>query len=257
MLNIKSKKVLNGIKLDKNYVFYKKNIIFSLYSFFLVGIFYVALFLPFKILYPLRVINKMNFKKIKGKGAVLTFNHSVPLDGFMLASSIFPRSAYFPTLEINFKGKILNFIFSSLKTVPLPKNLRLLPYFLLDMKKVVKDKKIVAVAPEGNLGKYRTYIDTFKKGAFKIAKEQNAPILPIAFWYIPRKFGKMKFVMIVGEPVFDTACYELDDLVSKIYDITKKLIMDFNFERALKGKKIIELTEINKDGKEKIENCVG
>lgn len=179
-----------------------------------VGHFFVRIF--FLLIYPLfklysylfgglRIIGKNNLKKVK-TGAVIISNHVHNLDSLMNACATYPRLSVYTSMPGNFEHKVYRPLITFFGTIPTPVGIAETKVFINEVTKKVQRGRFVLIYPEGNLMYKNEDIQRFRKGAFHVAQNAMAPIIParISFLQIPKKNGKFKkrVILNIGEPIF-------------------------------------------------------
>lgn len=117
------------------------------------------------------------------------FNHICFADPWLVGSVLFPNFAYFASGEFVFKMPVLGWVMSLTGHVMVKfeqdengkthvKNGKSLLNY---SKKLLEFGENLAVFPEGKLSHELKVLD-FKLGYFRLAKETNSPIIPIAMW---------------------------------------------------------------------------
>ena len=176
---------------------------------FIFRLFYWLIF-PFGKLYAylfgkLRIKGKENLKKIKG-GAVMISNHVHNFDAPINTCAAFPRLPVFTSIPANFENRVYGPLVNMFGAIPTPMGIEQTKLFIHEVTKKVKNGRLVLIYPEGNLIYKNEELQTFKKGAFHIAQNAMAPIIPtrISFLRIPKKNGKFKkrVILNIGEPIY-------------------------------------------------------
>ena len=140
----------------------------------------------------LRPLNAAAFGlEIRGKenlwalesGAVVVANHVHPMDCTFLDTLLWDRRTYYATLEANFRIPVVRHLIKALGGVPVPENFRYLPAFRDGMKQALEAGSYVCIYPEGVLRPYYGGLRRFRDGAFMIAAEAKAPVLPVVITF--------------------------------------------------------------------------
>ena len=179
---------------------------FSWLFYYLVAI--PLLYIYVKIGFGLRIRGRKNLRKIKKTGAVSVSNHVHLLDCAMNALAMWPKKVIFTALKSNFKipvaGRILRFV----GAMPVADNYAEMIVFKDELNRLLKQKRVVHVYPEGHLMNYYAGFRDFNRGAFSFACEAQVPVLPIVIsWRRRRGFFKLFIpskpcaTITIGEPV--------------------------------------------------------
>ena len=218
-------------KIKKNYKYINNGIIFKIFSTLLYIIVFPILLIFNKLMFGFKVYGRENLKKIK-RGRITVSNHVHPMDCTMNAIVVAPRSLYFPTLQSNFEIPVVRHIIRLLHAFPIPEKNSQKKDFLDAIYNLLEKNKTVHFYPEASLWPYYKKLRKFKSGAFEIAVEKDAPIIPMVYKFVEpkglRKIIKKKplIELHILEPVYcDTnlgrskAAHNLKD---KVYNIMKK-----------------------------------
>ena len=186
-------------------------------------LYYIAkflLYLPWKLLYPIRIIGKQNIPK-KG-GAVAVCNHYTNPDPLHIAINL-PRKFDFMGKKELFKNRFINKVFRYLGGIPVDRERP-------DMSTVktcvfaLKKGRMLLLFPEGKRNKTEAELLPLKRGMSFFALLAKVPIVPMMFYEKPKLFRKN--YLIVGEPVYLTEYYgrknseiELDELDQKLRSV--------------------------------------
>lgn len=126
-----------------------------------------------------RVYGRKNLKALKKRGAVTVCNHIHPLDCTMIYLALRSRRGYFVTLDTNFKIPFARHLIRLLGGVPISKNPHQINELFTAMGKALARGNYVQVYPEAVLKPYCHTLRKFHPGAFRLAADCNAPILPM------------------------------------------------------------------------------
>lgn len=168
--------------INEEYEFVKNGMIFNIISNMFRIIIAPILYFMNKILFGFEIIGRENVLDIEG-GRITVSNHIHPMDCTFNGLIMYPLKVYYPTLESNFKIPVVRHIIRLLNAVPIPKEVSKKMRFLEDMGQVLKKDNIVHIYPEGSLWPYYEKIRKFKKGAFKLAVDNNVPVVPIVYTF--------------------------------------------------------------------------
>lgn len=139
----------------------------------------------FKLLYRPKVIGKEN---IPNRGpVVLAGNHTSNFDCATLICSN-KRIIHFLGKKELFNKRIGNWFFTSMGTIPVDRS-RKNPNAINEALKVLNNKQIIGIFPEGTTRKNKGEILPFKFGAVSLAKKSNALIVPFSITGEYKIFG--------------------------------------------------------------------
>lgn len=154
------------------------------------GLFYRVLYvvlktlalLVFQIVNPIwlgfTIRGRENIRAVKGSGAISICNHVHALDCTLVGSAYWNRKQYFVTLQSNLEIPLVRHLVKALGGIPVPRNLRMLPYLSENIGKALKRGQIVQIYPEGVLKFYSKEIRGFYNGAFVYAYDHQVPVVP-------------------------------------------------------------------------------
>ena len=148
----------------------------------------------------------------KNKGFVLTCNHVHPMDCTWLGVLTTPRKMVYTSMEGNFKIPVVGPFIRFFDCVPISTTIKGLRNFMNEMTDAVKRGRVVGMYPEGSIEMYCDHLRKFSDGAFTIAVDANAPVLPVVITPRERK-GLWKLLkrgscitITVGDPVYPEDC---------------------------------------------------
>ena len=209
-------------KVDVDYKFIHNNIFFKLVSNILLYLIAIPiLYLITKITFGFKVKGKQNLKKVKGAKITIS-NHVHILDCTMCALALYPTKVYFPTIADNFRIPVVKTLLKLLNAIPIPKGLKAKEKFITALRELIKEGKTIHFYPEGNLIPYDKKVCNLKKGAFKIAFQNNIPIVPMVFTYrkpkgIRKIFNKKPLLTLnILEPIYIKNKGDVDIEVKKV-----------------------------------------
>jgi 1-acyl-sn-glycerol-3-phosphate acyltransferase len=147
------------------------------------------------------------YKQLLKGGAFTVSNHVHRWDLLFVLQAIRWRRLFFPvmahTMENGDRGTV-----RSSGGIPIPKKPSLIKPFLAAFEDLHKAKKWIHVFPESCNWLYYQPIRPFKKGMFKLAYDNNIPVLPIAISWRPAhglfKLFKKNLPLVtvtIGEPI--------------------------------------------------------
>jgi len=194
------------------------------------------LYIPFRLVFWTRVINKKELKKHRGKGIVVCCNHKSLNDGPLLYFMFFWRKKRFLVKPGMFDTKFKNRNMRALGCYPVErgKDLSLMKY----TKEQLKEKRAVFMFPEGKRAFSPEDALALRNGAAMIAIMNNAPIVPMVlkraprpFRYSPVKIGKTISVEQYQGKKMEKS--DLAELSGKIQSAMAGLLDGFEVQRKL------------------------
>ena len=97
------------------------------------------------------------------------------------------------TIKSNFEIPVIRHIIRLLHAFPIPEGLHNKEKFFLSINKLLKENKTVHFYPEASLWPYYKKLRKFKNGAFKLAVENNVPIVPMVYKFV-KPYGIRKYI---------------------------------------------------------------
>lgn len=148
----------------------------------------------------------------KNKGFVLTCNHVHPMDCTWLGVLATPRKMVYTSMEGNFNIPVVGPFIRFFDCVPISTTVKGLRNFMNEMTNAVKNGRVISMYPEGSIEMYCDHLRKFSDGAFTIAVDANAPVLPVVITPRERK-GLWRLLkrgscitVTVGDPVYPIDC---------------------------------------------------
>ena len=172
-------------KIDENYKYIHKNIIWNITAFFLQNI----LSLPIKYLYAniklkIKYIGKEKYKPYKKKGYFIYGNHTqVFADTFITSNGNYPKRNYFIVNPENVSMKFLGNTVEMLGAIPIPGNKGAMKNFLDVIKLRIKKGNSITIFPEAHIWPYYTKIRPFKTVSFKYPVQLEVPAFCVTNTY--------------------------------------------------------------------------
>lgn len=168
--------------------------------------------------YLLRIKGKKNiraYKRLSGKKAMISVcNHTTEWDTLFVMTSRFFKFSEFPIWQEGAESKS-GFFYRYAGGIVLPtKSYQGMNYAYEAMRDVVKEGKWLHVFPEAACWKFYPAIRSFRTGVFKLAVEENMPVLPMVVKYRrPNWFYRLfkkhpNASLIIGYPIMPN--YDLD-----------------------------------------------
>ena len=161
--------------------------------------------------YLLKIKGKKNirlYKKISGKKAMISVcNHTTEWDTLFVMTSRFFHFLEFPMWQEGAEGKGGNFYRYAGGIVLPTKSYEGMTYAYEAMRDVIKEGKWLHVFPEAACWSFYPAIRSFKTGIFKLAIEEDMPILPMVvkyrkpnwLWGIFKK--QPNATLVIGKPI--------------------------------------------------------
>ena len=160
---------------------------------------WVLLWLPLKIMFPMKIVGKKNYPK-KGQSAVITCNHYSNWDAEIVQISFARRMFYLVKKEM-MEHKTIGWLLRKWGGYPVDRNAvggdMAATKFVLTK---LKQGKIVCLFPEGTRNKTESdELQQLKSGAVVFASKTESLLIPMMFAKRPRVFHRN--TLIIGEPI--------------------------------------------------------
>lgn len=228
--------------IDEDYQYVPSGKIFGFFSHMIYyGVAVPVMYVLTKLIYDLKIEGKENIQSLQ-TGAVSVSNHVLFLDCAMVGLAMDDKKVYYTTLEDSFKIPVVRKLIKLLRAIPIPKEAKNKPHFMLALDNILKNKEIVHFYPEASLWPYYDKIRNFKTGAFRFAIRNDVPILPMVFSFrrpngIRRIFKKKPdFTLTILEPIRSKE--KKDDLREEINELKNDVFYAMqNVLLEKKGKK--------------------
>ena len=191
----------------------------------------VLFHIPFRIVFPTRIINKKVLRQFRGKGVVFVCNHRSVTDPPLIFMRFF-RRVHFMVKPSVFKTKLRATVMGALDCYPIKKghDLALIRYCLGKLKK----NQAVFLFPEGMRVFNPEDSLALRNGAAMIAIKGNVPIVPMVLKRAPRPF--VFNAIKVGQPISVEEYQgkkleksDLNDLSDKMKDALAGLLNGFEY----------------------------
>lgn len=224
-------------KIDENYKYIHKNVIWNVTSFILQNI----LSLPIKYLYShlklkIKYVGKEKYKPYKKQGYFIYGNHTqVFADTFITSNGNYPKRNYFIVNPENVSMKFLGNVVEMLGAIPIPDNKEAMKNFLDTIKLRIKKENSITIFPEAHIWPYYTKIRPFKSVSFKYPIELDKPVFCITNTYQKRGKNKVKITSYIDGPFFvnkdlETKQEQKKDLRNRVYNQMVERSKNSNFE---------------------------
>ena len=191
-------------KIDENYKYEHKNIIWNITAWLIQNI----LSVPIKVLYAkikfsIKYIGKEKVKPYKKQGYFVYGNHTQSFaDTFITTNAIFPKKNYFIVNPENVSMKILGNSIQMLGAIPIPTEKNGMKNFLSSINKKIEKGYSITIFPEAHIWPYYTKIRPFKSTSFRYPVEMNVPTFCITNTYHKKGKNKVKIVTYIDGPFF-------------------------------------------------------
>lgn len=197
--------------------------------------------------------NKLIIKEVNGienlekvqTGAMLTCNHFNPFDSFTvekvfrMAEKNKDKRLYKVIREgnyTNFPG-FYGFLFRNCDTLPLSSNKRTMVNFMKAVDTILQRGDFILIYPEQSLWWNYKKPKPLKPGAFKIAAQNNVPVVPIFITMEDSQitgedgFKIQQYTMHIEEPIYPEKGLNVKENTQKMkeknYEVWKKVYEDF------------------------------
>ena len=173
------------------------------------------------------------YKRIAGRKAMLSIsNHTTEWDALMVMTSRFFKFFEFPMWQEGAEGKSGYFYRYSGGIVLPTATYKGMQYAYEAMREVLQENKWLHVFPEAACWAFYPAIREFRTGVFKLAVEENLPILPMVVkyrrpnfvWRIFKKHPNAK--LIIGEPVIPNNELDIKDRINDLHIRCKLSMMN-------------------------------
>lgn len=143
------------------------------------------LYIPVRIIFPTRFINKKELKKYRGKGVVICCNHRSNTDAIVLTELFWRKKNFFSKTSL-FKTPFRNLFFRTLDCYPVErgKEMGLIKFALKQLKK----NYAMLMFPEGQRVFNPEDALALRNGAAMMAIKGGVPVVPMVFKRAPRPF---------------------------------------------------------------------
>lgn len=212
------------------------------------GIFFLVKPLCY-IRYGLKIVGKQNIKEYKKlakkKGMITVCNHTTEWDVLMVMTSRYFSFSEFPIWQEGAEGKS-GAMYRGVGGIVLPtKSYKGMNYAFEKMRDVVKEGKWLHVFPEAACWAFYPAIRPFRNGTFKLAYEEEMPILPMVVKYrkpgfIYRLFKKRpNATLIIGYPLMADYTLPKNESINEFtercrLEMMKLLGLDYKSNQALR-----------------------
>lgn len=195
----------NMKKIDGKYVYVPKNVIYKMTRAVVKSILYIFRPLVNGIAFHLKVKGRKNLKGIKS--AITISNHVHFLDILMNMQAINKKNFYVVAANHNMKKGITGYIFKASGVLPLSSSLDASKHLNKTISEILQKGGFVHMYAESALWFRYEKSRPLKIGAFKIASENNVPVVPLVILFRPKSklefYRRKKTVTIqIGPPIY-------------------------------------------------------
>jgi len=180
--------------------------------------------------FGLKIKNRRVLKKIKGIGAVAICNHIHELDSPICGVGIPLRKFTVVSNPDNFDLKVAGFFVNALGSVPIPSTPKELQVFIYVLSKKLRQRQLVLFFPEGHRMNYNENLQDFHRGAFYLAVDANAPILPMKI-ETRKPDGLLKFIrkkpcftLVFNDPLYPKESLSRNEAVNDLKERAEKVM---------------------------------
>jgi 1-acyl-sn-glycerol-3-phosphate acyltransferase len=198
------------ITIGPDYKFIRTDWFYRVYSSIVYSFFIVFVgWLFFGIIGRHRICGRKRLRSLKKKGFITVANHCHLFDTVITGKALFPRKAWYASVQRNFEAPVYRKLFPMLQGFPIPDGVMGLRRIMEPVVEAVHQGKIVHFFPEEELWHLYQGIDYFQRGSFYLAHLANCPVVPMVHLFKPRTFfGRqvskniLTIKTIVGDPVY-------------------------------------------------------
>ena len=183
---------INPIKIDENYKYIHKNLLWNITAIILYRIiFSIPVYIHTKIKYKFEIVNKEALKKEKKNGYFIYGNHTNEfIDPFFPTFITFPKRVYVIANADNVSIPGLKTAIRMLGALPVPDNIKASKNFFKAIKYYINKNRVIAIYPEAHVWPFYTKIRNYKSVSFKYPIELGKPVYSFTTTY--QKFENNK-----------------------------------------------------------------
>ena len=183
---------INPIKIDENYKYIHKNLLWNITAIILYRIiFSIPVYIHTKIKYKFEIVNKEALKKEKKNGYFIYGNHTNEfIDPFFPTFITFPKRVYVIANADNVSIPGLKTAIRMLGALPVPDNIKASKNFFKAIKYYINKNRVIAIYPEAHVWPFYTKIRNYKSVSFKYPIELDKPVYSFTTTY--QKFENNK-----------------------------------------------------------------
>ena len=183
---------INPIKIDENYKYIHKNLLWNITAIILYRIiFSIPVYIHTKIKYKFEIVNKEALKKEKKNGYFIYGNHTNEfIDPFFPTFITYPKRVYVIANADNVSIPGLKTAIRMLGALPVPDNIKASKNFFKAIKYYINKNRVIAIYPEAHVWPFYTKIRNYKSVSFKYPIELDKPVYSFTTTY--QKFENNK-----------------------------------------------------------------
>lgn len=231
-------------KIDENYKYIHKNIIWNACSFFLQNVLSLPIkFIYAKIKFKTKYIGKEKLIPYRKQGYFIYGNHTQAFaDTFLISNAVFPKINYLIVNPENVSMRFLGNVVQMLGAIPIPSNKGAMKNFLKTIEKRIRQGYSITIFPEAHIWPYYTKIRPFKSVSFKYPVKLDTPTFCMTNTYqsYGKNNNKVKIVSYIDGPFFPDDGLSIkeqqENLRNKVYDSMVERSKNSNIE-VIKYKK--------------------
>ena len=229
--------------ISEHYKYIHKNIFYKMWSFITYRLIATPLaFVYYKIINPVKFVNKKVLKQCKNNGYFIYANHTNQFgDAFCPALICFPKKPYVIVNPDNIAMPFLGRCLKMWGAIPTPNTINASKNFNIAIKHHLKHNNPILIYPEAHLWPYYTKIRNFPSTSFRYPVKLNKPVYCFTTIYKRKKFSKKPRTEIyIDGPFFiDTSIPEKEaqhKLRNEIYTQMKQrsLLSNYNYVSYIK-----------------------
>ena len=190
-------------KVDENYKYIHKSFLYKTISWFVYRIIASPIFyVYFKLVRPVKYVNKKILKQSKNSGYFLYGNHTNHLgDGCNPTFICFPQKPHIICSSDNVFIPIIGIFNRMCGAIPLPDTIKSSKLFHQAIEHCLNLNNPIVIYPEAHLWPYYTKIRPFPSMSFRYPIKYNKPSYVLTTTYVKRKFTKIpKTIVYVDGP---------------------------------------------------------
>lgn len=185
---------INPIKIDENYKYIHKNLLWNITAIILYRIiFSIPVYIHTKIKYKFEIVNQEALKKEKKNGYFIYGNHTNEfIDPFFPTFITFPKRVYVIANADNVSIPGLKIAIRMLGALPVPDNIKASKNFFKAIKYYINKNRVIAIYPEAHVWPFYTKIRNYKSVSFKYPIELDKPVYSFTTTYQQFENNKRK-----------------------------------------------------------------
>ena len=244
--SIKRKEVGSG------FPYVHRSALWRFFSFILYYLIAVPIVFAISKLYlGLKFENRKVLKKVRKSGYYLYGNHTRDLDAFVPSMAAFPKKAYIVSNPDAVSIPFLYNVVQMLGAIPIPTERSGMKDFSDAVYSRIREKKCVAIYPEGHVWPFYTGIRPFTSVSFHYPAEDGAPVVAMVTTY-RRRSGLFSFLKRPGMTVtFSEPMYADGSLTRKnAQNDLRDRVYEFMVKTSSSAENVEYIRYIRKNGEE-------